>query len=103
MTAVLTRNFDPSTLTSTMIGESNKEYIKFSEQKVTIGKNNKKKIQPAMMVRKDEINSLAMKQSHLNSFNFGQPSGTNFPNSTFFLNSMVQTFPSLELPAIIFT
>ncbi len=36
-----------------MLGESKNEYVKLSEQKVIIGKNNKKKIQPAMMIRKD--------------------------------------------------
>ncbi len=35
-----------------IVGDSKNEYVKLSEQKVIIGKNNKKKIQPAMMVRK---------------------------------------------------
>lgn len=71
-------------------GSSNNEYVKVCEQKVIIGKNNKKKIQPAMMMRKDEINTVNIKQPFSVPYNFGQPS-----NTTLFSNSMVQTFQSL--------
>lgn len=51
-----------------------------------------------MMIRKDEINTVNMKQPFSASFNFGQPA-----NMTFFSNSMVQTFQSLQLSHINFT
>jgi hypothetical protein len=68
--------------------------VKLSEQKVIIGKNNKKKIQPAMLVRKDEVNAMTLKQPLLNSLHLGSSSNSNL-NTIYFSNSMVQTFPSL--------
>lgn len=72
------------------ITSSTNEYVKVCEQKIIIGKNNKKKIKPAMMVRKDEIITANIKQPLNTSYNFGLPS-----NTTLFSNSMVQTFQSL--------
>lgn len=85
-----------------IIGESKNEYVKLSDQKVIIGKNNKKKIQPAMLVRKDEINAMALKQPLLNSFHLGSSGNTNL-NTIYFSNSMVQTFPSLQLSPLAFS
>ncbi len=79
-----------------MLGESKNEYVKLSEQKVIIGKNNKKKIQPAMMIRKDEIGLMQPNINHLPSM----PLNSNSLNTIYFTNSMVQTFPSLGLPLI---
>jgi hypothetical protein len=79
-----------------MLGESKNEYVKLSEQKVIIGKNNKKKIQPAMMIRKDEIGLMQPNINQLPSM----PLNSSSLNTIFFTNSMVQTFPSLGLPLI---
>ena len=40
------------------------EYVKVNEQKTSTDKNNKKRIQPAMMVRKDEVQKMASTNSN---------------------------------------
>jgi hypothetical protein len=87
---------NPLMMAPPILGESKNEYVKLSEQKVIIGKNNKKKIQPAMMVRKDEIGLMQPIMNQLPSMSLN----SNSLNTMYFTNSMVQTFPSLELPLI---